>query len=122
MLPAYQGFRTHYPAIVTIDLRKLKKEDFQRFQILLLQQSNLQVANLNEANLAGADLQGAELHAALLRASRLQGADFQNASLQGADLREADLRATCLKAARFDAQTQWSEDFEASLVRGLKKE
>ncbi len=59
--------------------------------------ADLQAVSLQEANLAGANL-----HAANLAGANLEATNFTGADLTGANLAEA----------RYNAQTQWPEDFE----------
>jgi uncharacterized protein YjbI with pentapeptide repeats len=64
---------------------------------------------LERAALRGRDLRGMNLANASLR-----DADLSDTDLRGVDLRGADLQGANLVRARYDAQTQWPDDFDPS--------
>lgn len=88
--------------------------------------ANLRQADLSEADLSQAILNGANLHRATLRGANLTNTDLNWADLSSADLSQAnlseasvgwanlsaaDLNRANLNKTRYNAQTQWPEDF-----------
>ena len=68
-------------------------------------------ATLSQANIQGADLANADLNWADLSGSSLAGANLRQASLGWANLRGADLSGANLEGARYNANTQWPDNF-----------
>jgi uncharacterized protein YjbI with pentapeptide repeats len=77
-----------------------------------LTRAHLDRAVLTQATLADAKLAQAKLRDANLRGANLSGADLRGADLRGADLGGATLTRVKLRAAVFNDETTWPEDFD----------
>ena len=104
------------------DLQKTNLQDAlidNKFQQVIMNETDLFLADLSYANLEGITGQGIILYRAILFCARIKNCDFTNANFRGADLTGCSFKNCTLKGANFTGALNIPPAIECELENGV---